>query len=296
MNERGETMNVSRFLAVFTAIVTLLFNLFPNWDYISDLYLNVLASDYDWVSLTYTLSDAIKDKNSEQIVSLASPKLKEKYSDLDSRIEYLIGSIEGDVISVQDSYEKYSIETRDYDLIVKTTTDYYRVFILFTCVAKESEQDNVGIRRIMISTMTDNYGSCWIDPDYYNAAEEISDCKFFARRWYNIKGNNADEYNFAIERGNTLPVDDSNVTVCVRKNNSEGTSESDIALQKGESVKIHFIPENEAQPEPGTRTPEVVTTYGSDIISFYLKPGRYYLYVEPSNQEMYFSVSVSTEL
>ncbi len=290
-------MYMSKILVAFVAIITLLYSWFPNSEIISKVYSNIVASEYDWETVTDSLIEAVEVKDSEALASMASPMLKERHPDLQQRIDGLFCCIEGDVLSVEDDSD-YEIDTRDYNFRITTTTDDYYVKILYTGVDTDDlSSTEIGIRRIMISEKTDEYYSWWVNPDYYIAAEVMTDTEYqTTRRWCCGIGNSADEYVFAVKED--CSILSSNVKIRVTRNNGEGIPATGYALHEGDELKIHFIPEGEEPPRPGARKPDAVVT--SEIhpnnMVYSVNPGRYYLYVEPSDNEMYYTVSVTTRL
>lgn len=289
-------MYVSKISSLIVALVVFLFGLFPNSKLITNLY----SFYYDWTEITQNITEAVNENDSELLASMASPKMKEEYPDLKNRLDAMFDSIEGEVINVENNHTSYLDTERDFSFLITTSETRYSIEILYTALDTESEHKEIGIRRVCISVETDEYHSWWINPAHYLAAEVIDSTDFTStRRWCCGIGNAADNYVFIIEEDYSRLTGTTNVEVRVSRNSwGIDVPASGYALQPGDELKIHFIPEGEEPPEPGTRKPDAVVKEEdrSSGKACYVEPGRYYLYVEPSNMEMYYTVSVNTRL
>lgn len=288
-------MYISKISSLIVALVVFLFGLFPNSRLITMLY----SFYYDWTEITQNITEAVNENDSELLASMASPKMKEEYPDLKERLDAMFDSIEGEVINVENNHTSYLDTERDFSFLITTSETRYSIEILYTALDTESEHKEIGIRRVLMMVETDEYHSWWTDPEHYLAAEVIDTTNYnTTRRWCCGIGNAADNYVFIIEEDYSRLAGYTNVELDISRNNGYGIPASGYALHPGDELKIHFIPEGEDPPAPGTRKPDAVVReedHPNDWV-YYVKPGRYYLYVEPSDNEMYYTVSVGTRL
>lgn len=289
-------MYISKILAAVAAIITLLFNWFPNSEFIAELYYNVQASEFGWVELADSLEGAIEEKDAKTLSLMASQKLKEKHPDLEQEIFKLLDSIEGDIISVDNNTSFDEMLYRDYHFNVTTTTDFYAVAVYYEAVGPEDSV--LGMRRVMLMVKTDEHHSWWTDHENYISEGMFEDYETnYTRRWNCGKGNTADEYIFMVNEDCSRLAGDKNVEIRASRNGGDdAVPSSGFAFQEDDVLKIHLIPEGEEPPAPGTREPDAVITQKSRDPECYVKPGRYYLYVEPSDEYIIYSVSVITKL
>lgn len=289
-------MYMSKILAAFAVVITLLFNWFPNSDIISEIYYNLQAGEFGWVELTDTIEEAVEKKDAHTLALLASQKLKEKNANLEQDIQKLFDSLEGDILSVENISEFDDMIYQDYFFDVTTTTDDYSIVIYYEAVGPDDSV--LGIRRIMLMITTDEYHSCWTDPENYISEGIFEDYETnFTRRWNCGKGNTADKYVFMVNEDYSKLTGDKNVEIRASRNGGDdAVPSSGFAFQEDDVLKIHLIPEGEEPPAPGTREPDAVITAESRHPECYVKPGRYYLYVEPSDDYIIYSVSVITKL
>lgn len=289
-------MYISKILAAVAAIITLLFNWFPNSEIIAELYYNVQGSEFGWVELTDTLEEAVEENDAHTLFLMASQSLKEKQTNLEQDIQKLFESIEGDILSVENNSEFEDVLHRDYYFNVITTTDNYAVVIYYEAVGPDDTL--FGIRRIMLMVKTDEYYSWWVDPAHYISDGNYEDYETnYTRRWNCGKENTADEYVFMVNEDCSKLTGDKNVEIRASRNGGDdAVPASGFAFQEDDVLKIHLIPEGEQPPAPGTREPDAIITADSRDSECYVKPGRYYLYVEPSDDYIIYSVSVITKL
>lgn len=289
-------MYVSKILAVIAAIITLLFNWFPNSEFIADLYYDIQAGEFGWLELTDTIEESIEEKDAHTLSLMASQKLKEKHPDLEQDIRKLFDSIEGDILSVENNSDFEEIIYRDYHFNVTTTTNDYAVVIHYEAVGPDDSL--LGIRRIMLMVKTDEHHSWWSDSDNYISEGVFEDYETnYTRRWNCGKGNTADKYVFMVNEDYSKLTGDKNVEIRASRNGGDDAApESGYAFQEDDVLKVHLIPEGEEPPAPGTRDPDAVITKDNRHPECYVEPGRYYLYVEPSDNYIIYSVSVITKL
>ncbi len=289
-------MYMSKILAAFTVIITLLFNWFPECDIIADMYYNVQASEFGWVEITDTIEEAVEKKDAHTLALMASQKLKEKHPNLENEIQKLFNSIKGNILAVEDISEFSEMIYHDYSLSVTTTTDEYSVDIFYTAVGPD---DSVfGIRRVMLTEKTDEYYSWWADTENYITEGIIENSgTSYTRRWCCGKGNTADEYVFMVVEDYSRLKGYKNVEFRSSRNDwGVDVPATGYAFSENDVLKVHLIPEGEEPPAPGTREPDVVITKDNRHPECYVEPGKYYLYVEPSDMQMYYTVSVITKL
>ncbi len=286
-------MYVSKIFAAFAALITLLFNWFPNSDIISDIYYNIEGSEFGWVAVTDTIEEAVEKMDAKPLALMASKKLKENHPNLEQDIQKLFGLIEGDILSVENDSESEENMHIDYSLKVITTTDDYYITIFYTAVGPDDSV--LGLRRIKISVFTDEYNSMWTDTENYiseGVIEETGDS--VTRRWNCGNGNSSDDYVFIVNDNYSRLKGEPNVTVRASRNCD--TPASGYAFNEEDTLKIHLIPEGEKPPAPGTEEADIIITKENRNAECYVDPGRYYLYVEPSDTDMYYSISVFTKL
>ncbi len=286
-------MSTVKIGAFILALIVTLFNWFPESEWISKLYGNI----YDYSEVFQTLETAVRAKDSQAISEMASPKMKGKFPDLKERTDALFSDIEGDVLSVKGEEKRHSGES-DFVFDIKTTESDYSIHILYTAVDAESEHKELGIRRMMLMLRTDEYYSWWVNPEHYMSADVMDQTDWtVTRRWRCGKGVSSDSYIFTVEEDYVRLADYHNVSVHVDRNNGYGVPDSGYALREEDEVRVYFIPEGETPPDLGKGNPDFTATgdFGWNGDCF-LKPGRYYLYVEPSDNEMYYSVNVTTRL
>lgn len=280
-------MYLSKLMSLFTAFIVTLFGWFPGSELISSYY----ASFYDWEPVEKSLSDAVESFDSQALVLMASPEMKNKYPDLKEKLDSMFSQIKGNIRDFT-VYSDNLYESRDFQFRFDTTEGEYSVEVYYTAVDAASKQTELGIKRIMMKIRTDEYRSRWIAPEHYMAVDYEDEKYTSIRTWCCGNGADSDEYVFLVEdKGN-----DVNVRIGVTRNNVDGIPDPGYPLREGDELKIYFIPEGEEPPAPGTRTPDaVVRKDDSDESCYYsVKPDRYYLYVEPSDNEMYYTVSVQT--
>lgn len=289
-------MYMSKILAAFAVVITLLFNWFPNSDIISEIYYNLQVGEFGWVELTDTIEEAVEKKDAHTLALLASQKLKEKNANLEQDIQKLFDSLEGDILSVENISEFDDMIYQDYFFDVTTTTDDYSIVIYYEAVGPDDSV--LGIRRIMLMIKTDEHHSWWTDPENYISEGIYEDYETnYTRSWQCGKGNMADEYVFMVNEDCSKLTGDKNVEIRASRNGGDdAVPSSGFAFQEDDVLKIHLIPEGEEPPAPGTREPDAVITQKSRDPECYVKPGRYYLYVEPSDDYIIYSVSVITKL
>lgn len=289
-------MDFSKIVAAFAVVITLLFNWFPNSDIIAELYYNVQASEFNWIAVTDTIEEAVEKKDAQSLALMASKKLKEKHPNLEQDIQKLFDSIKGDILSVEDNSEFDEMLYLDYSFKVITTTDEYFIAAFYTAV--DPDDSVIGLRRIKISVFTDEYNSLWTDTENYITEGIIEDTgRFATRRWSCGHGNSADEYVFMVVEDFSRIKGYKNVSVSASRNSwGVDVPASGYAFNENDKLKIYLIPEGEEPPKPGTEEPDIVITKDSRHAECYVKPGRYYLYVEPSDSEMYYTISVNTRL
>lgn len=287
-------MDFTRIFAIFAMVITMLFNWFPNSEIISEIYYNLQASQFDWITLTDTIENAVENKDAEDLASMASKKLMEKHPDLEMDIQKLFDSIKGEILSVEDHSEPETPVYCDYSFKVITTTDDYFINVFYLAVGPDDSV--LGLRRMMISVFTDEYNSLWTDTENYITEGIIEETeRFVARRWNCGKGNSADEYVFMVVEDYSMLG--TNVRISASRNNwGVDVPASGYAFEEDDELDIYLIPEGEEPPAPGTKEPDVVITAGSKIHDCCVNPGRYYLYVEPNDMDMYYSISVGTKL
>lgn len=287
-------MNFTRILAVFATIITMLFNLFPNSEIISDIYYNLQASKFDWITLTDTIEEAVEEKNAEILASMASANLVEKHPNIKNDIQKLFDSIEGETLSVENHSEQDTPVYCDFSFKVITTTDDYFIDLFYMAV--DSDDSAVGLRRIGIFVFTDEYSSLWADTENYITEGIIDETeRFVTRRWNCGKGNSADEYVFMVVEDCSLL--ETNVRISASRNNwGNDVPSSGVAFEEDDRLDVYLVPEGEEPPAHGTKKPDIVITAGERIHDCNVKPGRYYLYVEPNDMDMYYSISVGTKL
>lgn len=288
-------MYISKIIGLLAAFIVFLYGIFPNSDFLATLY----SFQYDWNSVSESVEAAVEQTDSQALASMASPKLKEKFPDLKERIDAMFAEIEGEVIDFEARDGGFDYTNTDYGYLITTSETRYMVEIFYSALNPESRNKEVGIRRVMMRVATDEYHSWWTYPQHYMAADNVDFSEYkMSRRWCCGRGSSADDYVFIIEDDNPPVLGYTNVSLTVTRNNGEGIPASGYALHPGDELKIHFIPEGEEPPEPGERKPEIVVkqeTHPNDRIC-YVKAGRYYLYVEPSDNEMYYTISVNTVL
>lgn len=286
-------MRISKVISFFTSIIVVLFGFFPGSEFISELY----SATYDWSPVLEAIDEAVKSSDSQALASMASPAMKKKFPDMKERLDAMFADIEGDVISYEESVD-YQNTSVDYTCLLITRERKYHIEVFYTAVDYASKQTELGIRRVMLEKQTDEYYSWWVDPEHYIAADPDDEEFTAARAWVCGIGNSSDEYAFIIEEDFYAVGGTTNVKIDVTRNNGEGIPASGYALHEGDELKIHFIPEGEDPPAPGTRKPDAVvkeSDHPNDWV-YNIKPGRYYLYVEPSDSEMYYTIVVYTRL
>lgn len=289
-------MYISKILAALAALITLLYSWFPNSDFIADLYFDIQAGEFGWVELSDTLEESIEEKDAHTLSLMASQKLKENHSDLEQDIQKLLNSLEGDILSVENNSHFEEMIYRDFHFNVTTTTDFYAVVIHYEAVGPDDSV--LGIRRIMLMIKTDEHHSWWTDPENYISEGIYEDYETnYARSWQCGKGNMADEYVFMVNKDCSRLTGDKNVEIRASRNGGDdAVPSSGFAFQEDDVLKVHLIPEGEEPPAHGTREPDAIITAKNRHPECYVKPGRYYLYVEPSDEYIIYSVSVITKL
>lgn len=286
-------MYISKVISFFISIIVALFGFFPGSELISELY----AASYDWTPVLDAIDGAVKSFDSQALASMASPEMQKKFPDMKERLDAMFADIEGEVISREESVD-YMNTSVDYCCLFVTTENKYHVEVLYTAVDAASRQKELGIRRVMLEKQTDEYHSWLVAPEHYMVTVPVDEELTAARAWICGIGNSADEYAFIIEEDTLASDGTTNVKLGVHRNNGYGIPDTGYALHEGDELKIHFIPEGEDPPEPGTREPDAVVRseiHPNDRVCN-VKPGRYYLYVEPSDSEMYYTVVVYTRL
>lgn len=286
-------MRISKVISFLTSIIVALFGFFPGSELISELY----SVTYDWTCVLDSIDEAVKSSDSQALASMASPAMKKKFPDMKERLDAMFADIEGDVISYEESVD-YQNTSVDYTCLLITRERKYHIEVFYTAVDYASKQTELGIRRVMLEKQTDEYYSWVVDPEHYIAADPDDEEFTATRAWVCGIGNTADEYVFLIEEDSYAVGGTTNVKLNVTRNNGDGIPASGYALHEGDELKIHFIPEGEEPPAPGTRKPDAIvkeSDHPNDWV-YNIKPGRYYLYVEPSDSEMYYTIVVKTRL
>lgn len=289
-------MTLTKIIAAFTAIITLLFNFFPNSETIAEIYYTIQSSKFAWVETTDTIEEAVEEKDAEALALLASNKLKEKHPTVEQDIQELFDSIKGDILYVEDVTRFGGGIHCDFRFHITTSTDDYQMFIFFTAVGPD--ESVCGLRRIMMWVKTDEYHSWWTDTENYITEGVIEEAeRTLTRSWNCGKGNTADEYIFMVNEDCSRLKGETNVQIVSSRNGGDDAApESGYAFQEDDVLKVYLIPEGEEPPVPGTREPDAVLTKDNRHPECHIKPGRYYLYVEPSDEYIIYSVSVMTKL
>ncbi len=286
-------MNVSEITAFIITVVITLFSWFPESEFISRLYGNI----YSYNSISETIEMAIREENSQTVADMASPEMKKKYPDFKERLDGMFSDIKGDLLSLKYEEKRYRGESDlCYDIL--TTETEYTIYILYTAVDVESKHTEVGIRRVMLMAETDEYSSRWVNPEHYMASEVIEQPeRVLTRRWACGNGISSDEYVFTVEENYSKAEEYSNVEIRISRNNGYGVPDFGYGLRDDDELKIWFIPEGENPSAQGEGKPNIVFDAQSQSTGMcYIEPGRYYLYVEPSDSEMYYTVGVFTKL
>ncbi len=250
-----------------------------------------IIEKYNEAKFVIPVETALAQKDADAFMDLLSDDLIEKNPGINSGIETIMNSIEGEVADV--SYSNDSFTTTDligttcyerYVYTVTTTKDTYTVYLSYCTMSLLNEKE-CGINRVAVLLDTDENGSCILDPDLYFTNGKDSDM-VYTRIVRNAKGT--------LEAGEIFMVGDDgssrNVDCRVKQSNGMGILNEDI-------VKVWFVPEGEEMTEERRQNPTFIkggeNPSGSTAT---IEPGRYWLYAESNNPDLEYEISIRTPL
>ncbi|MBQ3499421.1 MAG: DUF5104 domain-containing protein [Clostridia bacterium] len=292
---------MEKLISLFLSLVLVWFNTFPGSGVANFLYGNLL---FDWESVAITpMVEAIKKEDAEAVAEMASPTLKKEYPDLQERIMAIFDDVKGETTETSVTFSRLvTMDRSEYfdgyiEIGIKTTENRYIIQYIWRGLDRETKQKETGIRRISLTVTTDENGSLSVIPKHYIAVKSLNETTFnMTRMWVCAQGNCADNQTFMVNDGG----DNTDWNIEIRASRNSGGNEKNYGHAfglNGEHLKIYIIPEGEDPPESGTRKPDMIADNKNMYIKYIDVPeGNYYLYCEPSNPDMLYTIYVTTKI
>ncbi len=285
------------FTFLMSIIVTAVFNIFPFSGYISAWY-NLFG--FDWEAVYEQISEAVEDKDSDALTSMASPALKKDNPDLKENLDKMFSEFDGKIVEVTTSHNDDLGEEHIISSYVKTENNQYVVKILYRSVDAPSSHTEVGIIRFCLQQFVGETQEIWVNPEYYFADksivfEDLSNVysSMVQVRELDFQGNTKDEYPFLVVDPTGM-YGNTSVTA-LRRTNPDCHG---YVLSEEDCIRVWFVPVGQDVPDTTKTSPDMVLKesegYNSISVDIDLEPGQYYIYAEPENQEELYKLEIST--
>ncbi len=284
-------MSFSSISSILLAILMSILNVFPGSYMISD-FCGML---YTWDNVTETIVEALEERDSETLVSMAAPGMLDENPDLKEDLDKMFSSIEGEVIAEED-YIHHHDQEASVSLTITTSENVYFIDVNYRAFDSKSKQKELGIRRILMSSETDEMGSRWINPENFFATDDINtEYTEYTRTLYGVKDKTKDSIVFMVPEDDDIIINGySNVKIQVYRNEANEIH-FPYQLNEEDEVTVYLVKEGK---EPSIFSYKY-TFKGTDRTSYKdcdVKKGNYYLYIESNNHDILYDIRVSANL
>ena len=281
-------MSASKITSLFMAIMMSILNIIPG----AYLFTEFCSMFYVWSDITETIVDALEERDSETLFSLASPSMKKQHPNLVDDLDEMFSSIKGNILAEEDSVYTYNQEA-NISLEITTSDNVYLIGINYRAFDAKTRQKELGIRRIFMSEQTDELGSRWINPENFFATDDINtECSAFTRIFKGAKDKTQDGFVFIVPEDDGILINSyHNVEIEVYR--SELNEDySSYRLNKEDEVTLYLVKEGKKPSDFSYKFKFKGTDKSSDK-DCDIRKGNYYLYIESNNPDILYDIRVS---
>lgn len=284
-------MSFSGITSFLMSIMMAILNVIPG----AYMFTDLCSMFYNWDGVTESIVEALEERDSEALISMASPGMTEKNPDLKEDLDKMFSSIEGDVIA-EENYVHHHNQEASVSIEITTSENVYLIDVNYRAFDAKSKQKELGIRRIFMSEETDEMGSRWINPEYFFATDDINtEYTEYTRTLYGVKDKTKDNIVFIVPEDDGI-ISNSYHNVEIKAYRNEANEiHFPYQLNEEDEVTVYLVKEGK---EPSVFSYKFTLT-GKDSRTYKecdIKKGNYYLYIESNNPDILYNIRVSANL